>query len=39
MAWGALLLGETITLPMLTGCALIVGGTFAVVRPASRRAT
>ncbi len=34
MAWGALLLGETITWPMIAGCALIVGGTFAVVRPA-----
>jgi len=34
MAWGALLLGETITWPMIGGCALIVGGTFAVVRPA-----
>ena len=33
MAWGALLLGETITWPMIAGCALIVGGTFAVVRP------
>lgn len=33
MAWGALLLGETITWPMLAGCALIVAGTFAVVRP------
>lgn len=38
MAWGALLLGETITLPMLAGCALIVGGTFAVARPALRPA-
>ena len=36
MAWGALLLGETITWPMIAGCALIVGGTFAVVRPSSR---
>jgi drug/metabolite transporter (DMT)-like permease len=33
MTWGALLLGETITWPMIAGCALIVGGTFAVVRP------
>ena len=33
MAWGALLLGEIITWPMIAGCALIVGGTFAVVRP------
>ena len=36
MAWGALLLGETITWPMIAGCALIVGGTFAVVRPSRR---
>ena len=34
MLWGALFLGETITLPMIAGCALIVGGTIAVVRPA-----
>jgi drug/metabolite transporter (DMT)-like permease len=33
MTWGALFLGETITLPMLAGCALIVGGTAAVLRP------
>ena len=33
MTWGAVLLGETITWPMMAGCALIVGGTFAVVRP------
>ncbi len=33
MAWGALFLGETITLPMLIGCALIVGGTASVLRP------
>jgi len=32
MAWGALLLGETITWPMIAGCGLIVGGTFGVVR-------
>ena len=36
MTWGALLLGETITWPMIAGCALIVGGTFAVVRPSER---
>ena len=36
MAWGALLLGETITWPMIAGCALVVGGTFAVVQPSSR---
>jgi drug/metabolite transporter (DMT)-like permease len=35
--WGALFLGETITLPMLAGCALIVGGTATVLRPPSRR--
>jgi drug/metabolite transporter (DMT)-like permease len=33
MLWGVLLLDETITLPMLAGCALIVGGTVLVVRP------
>jgi len=33
MVWGALLLGETITLPMLAGCALIIAGTLAVLRP------
>ncbi len=36
MLWGALLLDETITLAMLAGCALIVGGTFALLRPAPR---
>jgi len=33
MTWGALLLDETITWPMIAGCALVVGGTFAVVSP------
>jgi drug/metabolite transporter (DMT)-like permease len=33
MTWGVLLLGETITWPMIAGCALIVCGTAAVVRP------
>lgn len=33
IVWGALLLGESITLPMLAGAALIVGGTAAVLRP------
>jgi drug/metabolite transporter (DMT)-like permease len=33
MLWGALFLRETITLSMLAGCALIVGGTAAVLRP------
>ena len=37
MTWGAVLLGETITWPMMAGCALIVGGTFAVVRPSNWR--
>ena len=32
MAWSVLLLDEIITLPMLAGCALIVGGTLLVVR-------
>lgn len=35
MLWGALLLGETITPAMVGGCALIVGGTVAVLRPAA----
>jgi drug/metabolite transporter (DMT)-like permease len=39
MAWGALLLGEAITLPMIVGCALILVGTFAVVRPTPRPAS
>jgi drug/metabolite transporter (DMT)-like permease len=33
MLWGVLLLDETITWSMVTGCALIIGGAFAVVRP------
>jgi len=37
MLWGALFLGETITWPMIAGCALIVGGTGAVLRPGVRR--
>jgi drug/metabolite transporter (DMT)-like permease len=37
MLWGALFLGETITLAMLVGAALIVGGTAAVLRPAAPR--
>jgi drug/metabolite transporter (DMT)-like permease len=36
MVWGALLLGEIITPAMIAGCALIVGGTVAVLRPAPR---
>ena len=31
--WAVLFLGEKITVPMLVGCALIVLGTFVVVRP------
>jgi len=34
MVWGALFLGEPITLPMIAGCALIIGGATAVLRPA-----
>jgi len=37
MVWGWLLLGESITLTMLAGTALIVGGTAAVLRPPSSR--
>jgi drug/metabolite transporter (DMT)-like permease len=33
MVWGALFLRETITLSMIAGCALIVAGTAAVLRP------
>ena len=36
MLWGALFLDETITLPMIAGCALIIGGTGAVLRPGRR---
>jgi len=38
MLWGALFLGESITAPMLAGCALIVGGV-ALVAFAPKRAT
>lgn len=34
MLWGALFLAEPITLPMIAGCALIIGGATAVLRPA-----
>ena len=34
MLWGALFLDETITLPMIAGCALVIGGAIAVLRPA-----
>ena len=37
MIWGAIFLGETITMPMIAGCALIIAGTAAVLRPARRR--
>ena len=37
MVWGALFLDEAITLPMIAGCALIIGGTAAVLRPARRQ--
>lgn len=39
MVWGALFLGEAITLPMLGGALLIVAGTALVTRPAARRVT
>ena len=32
MVWSVLFLGESVTLPMIAGCALIVGGTALVVR-------
>ena len=34
MLWGALFLDEPITLPMIAGCALVIGGATAVLRPA-----
>jgi len=34
MLWGALFLSETITLPMIAGCALVIGGATVVLRPA-----
>jgi drug/metabolite transporter (DMT)-like permease len=37
MVWGALFLDETITWPMIAGCALIIGGTGAVLRPGGQR--
>ncbi len=37
MLWGALFLDETITLAMIAGCALVVGGATAVLRPAALR--
>jgi drug/metabolite transporter (DMT)-like permease len=39
MLWGRWFLDETITLPMLAGAALIVGGTAAIVRPRLARAS
>jgi drug/metabolite transporter (DMT)-like permease len=33
IVWGAVLLGESITLTMLAGAALIVAGVAAVLRP------
>ena len=36
MVWGVLFLGETVTLPMLAGAALVVAGTAAVFRPRPR---
>lgn len=34
MVWGATFLGETITPPMLVGTALVIAGTWAILRPA-----
>lgn len=39
IVWGAVLLDETITVTMLAGAALIVGGTAAVLRPAAASTT
>ena len=37
MLWGALFLNESITWPMLAGCALVIAGTLGVLRPAPVR--
>jgi drug/metabolite transporter (DMT)-like permease len=37
MLWGALILGETITWPMIAGCLLVLGGTGLVLRRAPPR--
>jgi drug/metabolite transporter (DMT)-like permease len=37
MLWGALFLGETITLSMIAGCGLVIGGATIVLRPAGAR--
>ena len=37
MLWGALFLGETITLPMIAGCGLVIGGATIVLRPTGVR--
>ena len=34
MLWGALFLDESITLPMIAGCAFVIGGATVVLRPA-----
>ena len=35
MLWGYVFLDEPITLPMIAGCALVIGGATVVLRPAS----
>jgi drug/metabolite transporter (DMT)-like permease len=37
MLWGALFLDEPITLPMIAGCALVIGGATVVLRPSPAR--
>jgi drug/metabolite transporter (DMT)-like permease len=37
MLWGALFLGETITLPMIAGCGLVIGGATTCCDAAVRR--
>jgi drug/metabolite transporter (DMT)-like permease len=39
MIWSAMFLGETITWPMLAGCALVIAGAYLVVRPAKGAGT
>ena len=37
MLWGALILGETITWPMVAGCLLVLAGTGSALRRTSPR--
>mgnify|MGYP000982318691 CR=1 FL=1 len=39
MLWGAVILGEAVTVPMIAGAAVILSGTFMVVSPRKRKIT